>query len=82
ACSSCGRLSGPSGPRQLVVRRWECSECGAEHDRDVNAARNILTAGLRCRASVSGNEPRYSLVRPSNAYRVCEAGTESARAAA
>ncbi|MGH8286630.1 MAG: zinc ribbon domain-containing protein [Steroidobacteraceae bacterium] len=41
-------MSGPSGLRQLVVRQWECSACGAEHDRDVNAARNILTAGLRC----------------------------------
>ncbi|TLY60759.1 MAG: IS200/IS605 family element transposase accessory protein TnpB [Gammaproteobacteria bacterium] len=56
ACSSCGCLTGPSGPRQLVVRRWCCSACGAEHDRDVNAARNIL-AGSRSRTSVSGNEP-------------------------
>ena len=55
ACSGCGCLSGPSGPRQLVVRRWCCSACGAEHDRDVNAARNIL-AGSRLQTSVSGNE--------------------------
>ncbi|TLY74163.1 MAG: IS200/IS605 family element transposase accessory protein TnpB [Gammaproteobacteria bacterium] len=55
ACSSCGCLSGPSGPRQLVVRRWCCSACGVEHDRDVNAARNIL-AGSRLQTSVSGNE--------------------------
>src|SRR2546429_2100733 len=54
-CSSCGCLTGPSGPRQLAVRRWCCSECGTEHDRDVNAARNIL-AGSRKRTSVSGNE--------------------------
>ncbi len=82
ACSSCGCFTGPSGLRQLVVRQWECSVCGAEHDRDVNAARNILTAGLRCRASVSGNESLYSLVPPSSAYRVREAGIEEARAAA
>ena len=55
ACSSCGSLTGPSGPRQLAVRRWCCSACGAEHDRDVNAARNIL-AGSRLRTSVRGNE--------------------------
>ena len=55
ACSSCGCLTGPSGPRQLAVRRWCCSECGTEHDRDVNAARNIL-AGSRMRTSVRGNE--------------------------
>jgi IS605 OrfB family transposase len=54
ACSSCGCLSGPSGLRQLDVRQWTCSECGTEHDRDVNAAKNI--AALRCRASVSGNK--------------------------
>lgn len=54
-CSSCGCASGPSGLRQLVVRQWVCSECGAEHDRDVNAAKNILAVGLRCRASVCGN---------------------------
>ncbi|MGH8284476.1 MAG: RNA-guided endonuclease InsQ/TnpB family protein [Steroidobacteraceae bacterium] len=81
-CSQCGSLGGPQGLRQLVVRRWECSECGAEHDRDVNAARNILIAGLRCRASVRGNESKYLLVPPSSAYRVREAGTEAARAAA
>jgi len=81
-CSQCGSLSGPQGLRQLVVRRWACSVCGAEHDRDVNAARNILTAGLRCRASVRGNESQYSLIPPSSAFRVCEARIEAARAAA
>ena len=29
------------------MREWTCSECGARHDRDVNAARNILVAGHR-----------------------------------
>jgi putative transposase len=42
ACSSCGQYTGPSGLRQLVVREWTCVGCGAAHDRDVNAARNIL----------------------------------------
>jgi IS605 OrfB family transposase len=56
SCSSCGALSGPSGLRQLAVRRWECAHCGEWHDRDVNAARNILRAGSRCGTSVRGNE--------------------------
>lgn len=57
ACSSCGALTGPTGLDMLVVRQWTCSECGDTHDRDVNSARNIRTAGLRCRASICGNEP-------------------------
>ncbi|WP_143164524.1 zinc ribbon domain-containing protein, partial [Lampropedia hyalina] len=38
----------PKGIAGLGIREWTCSECGAAHDRDVNAARNILAAG-HCR---------------------------------
>ncbi|PCS21832.1 zinc ribbon domain-containing protein [Candidatus Enterovibrio escicola] len=31
----------------MRIREWTCSECGAEHDRDINAAMNILAAGHR-----------------------------------
>jgi len=43
-CSSCGALppERPRGIAQLGIRLWTCGECGTEHDRDVNAARNIL----------------------------------------
>lgn len=41
-CSACTKHTGPRGVKQLGVRQWVCSECGASHDRDVNAARNIL----------------------------------------
>ena len=44
-CSSCGSLSGPQGVSGLRIRDWACCECGVAHDRDVNAARNILAAG-------------------------------------
>ena len=44
-CSTCSARSGPSGLKGLRIRQWECSECGAQNDRDVNAARNILNAG-------------------------------------
>lgn len=62
ACSSCGSLTGPGGLRQLVVRDWQCSACGAQHDRDVNAARNIASLGSRYMTSVRGNEPNPSKV--------------------
>jgi Transposase and inactivated derivatives len=41
-CSACGSRSGPSGLRVLGVREWHCTSCGVLHDRDVNAARNIV----------------------------------------
>ena len=80
-CSHCGALSGPRGVNGLIVRSWECCNCGTLHDRDVNAARNHVI-GSRCRTSMRGNELSYSLIPPSNAYRVREARIESARTAA
>jgi IS605 OrfB family transposase len=54
ACSACGSLSGPRGVNGLRVREWTCMDCGAVHDRDVNAARNILRS--RYPTAVCGNE--------------------------
>jgi IS605 OrfB family transposase len=47
-CSECGSLppSRPKGIAGLSNRMWSCDDCGADHDRDVNAARNILAIGL------------------------------------
>ncbi|MEO8837764.1 MAG: transposase [Herbaspirillum sp.] len=44
-CSVCAAHSGPKGLEGLRIREWTCSECGSHHDRDVNAARNILRRG-------------------------------------
>lgn len=46
-CSSCGALppERPGGIAGLGIRAWDCSACGASHDRDVNAALNILALG-------------------------------------
>lgn len=41
-CSACGQRTGPNGLSHLGVREWACSQCGVLHDRDVNAAHNIL----------------------------------------
>ena len=50
-CSTCLARSGPSGLSALGVRVWTCVGCGAVHDRDRNAAHNILRCG---RAALSG----------------------------
>lgn len=43
-CCSCCGFTMQKMP--LNVRKWHCPECGADHDRDINAARNIKAAGL------------------------------------
>lgn len=44
-CNACGVIAGPKGRAGLNKRVWGC-ECGAVHDRDVNAALNIRARGL------------------------------------
>ena len=53
-CSACGAKD---GPKPLSVRTWTCAACRTVHDRDVNAARNVLALGRReslnaCRGGV------------------------------
>ena len=95
ACSSCGALTGPTGLDMLVVRRWVCADCGAVHDRDANAARNILTAGLRCMGEspgstqVLGKEPpsagtsqKRGRIRRARHSSQCETGSDAITRAA
>ena len=47
-CSCCGHTdrNSPRGREELGVREWTCSTCHTTHDRDINAAKNILAVGL------------------------------------
>ena len=57
-CSACGVND---GPKPLSVRTWTCAACGIVHDRDLNAARNILALGRRERLNACGGGVRPGL---------------------
>ncbi len=63
-CSACGEIH--TG-LTLADRHWRCESCGAEHDRDINAAINIRREGLRLLAEGSGPEGRTRRSRGSEA---------------
>ena len=54
-CSACGHLL---ADLSLKTRTWQCPSCGTRHDRDINAAKNILAAGLAVTAC--GADVRHS----------------------
>ncbi|GAB7188710.1 transposase [Kitasatospora sp. Ki12] len=70
-CSACGHRD---GPKPLAVREWACNECGVRHDRDLNAARNILAAGQADRLNAPGGPARPGVAIPRQA-RPVERGT-------
>ena len=51
-CNSCGHVK---DEMPLQVRKWKCPVCHTEHDRDINAAKNILAEGLRLLSKGNGS---------------------------
>lgn len=64
-CSCCGAIpdSSPKGLSALGIRRWTCSGCGQSHDRDVNAAKNILRVGTERRPPVVEIHDQWKTLR-------------------
>ena len=66
-CSACGVKD---GLKPLHVRQWTCAACGMIHDRDVNAAKNILAAGRADKSNACGGQVSPAVLAPAG-----EAGT-------
>jgi hypothetical protein len=62
---------GPEGPEDMHVEHWICSECGAEHERDANAAISLRRLGL-AEAEVSAGTWCPYLLLGSTASTVVE----------
>lgn len=58
-CSSCGHKD---GKKTLDIREWTCYNCGTEHDRDLNAANNILVKGYSDLTGLSIKDSSAELV--------------------
>jgi putative transposase len=66
-CGNCGYVV---DKLPLDVREWDCPECGIHHDRDINAAHNILAAGLAvivCGANIRPGAIRSPKISKKNA---------------
>jgi putative transposase len=76
-CSACGHLL---ASLSLSTRHWRCPSCGARHDRDINAAKNILAAGHAV-ARGSPGDACGAEVRHSGSSRVRSAVNQEPRPA-
>ena len=68
-CNHCGHIMEKFN---LRIREWTCPECGIHHDRDINAARNILDAGLKILGV--GETKKKRVRRGTPEFRLVEEG--------
>jgi putative transposase len=66
-CSKCGQINNI----ELSDRVWVCSNCGVEHDRDINAAKNILDFGMN-KYQLGRDPTKVKPVENSNGLREIE----------
>lgn len=75
-CSRCGhRLD----ELRLDVRQWTCPKCGTNHDRDVNAAQNLLTDGIRQLAGSDSRDLRAEAEDPCTGETPAQVSADEAR---
>ncbi|MEG3926024.1 RNA-guided endonuclease TnpB family protein [Microcoleus sp. D3_18a_C4] len=71
-CGNCGHIV---DKMPLNIREWNCPNCGTHHDRDINAAKNILAAGLA--VAVCGATVRPEQSKSVKAGAKSPSGTEA-----
>ena len=75
-CSRCGyKLD----ELRLNVRQWTCPKCGAHHDRDINAAQNLLTAAMRQLAGSDSRDLRAEAEDPCTGAIPAQVSADEAR---